>query len=313
MKKYLYILTVPFILTFENNTIIAQDTDSITFEIPPTEIIIDTIGGNLWQIGKPQKPFLNNAHSGINVIITDTINNYPSNDTSSFILIVRNEYTQTCRTCLDFWHKFDMDSLADKGIIDASYDGGNSWILLNDTANEYYFNWNWDFHSSTGNYSIHPIITTGKADGWIQSNFCWIWYFALKTDTIIINPDSLMIRFTFISDSINNNQDGWMIDDFAIFSEPIQNCSSINEKFWRNNITLHPNPCSFQTTIQTDKNFKNSTLTLYNSFGQLMKQIKNISGQTVTLSRDNFPSGLYFIRLTQDNKIISTDKLIITD
>ena len=51
----------------------------------------------------------------------------------------------------------------------------------------------------------------------------------------------------------------------------------------------------------------------YNSFGQTVKEIKNISGQTVVLSRDNLPSGLYFVRLTEDSKTLSVDKLVITE
>lgn len=77
--------------------------------------------------------------------------------------------------------------------------------------------------------------------------------------------------------------------------------------------SIFPNPFSTQTTLQTDNLFKDATLTVYNSFGQQVKQIKNISGQTITLHRDNLPSGLYFLHLTQDNKTITTDKLIITD
>ncbi len=77
-------------------------------------------------------------------------------------------------------------------------------------------------------------------------------------------------------------------------------------------INIYPNPFSTQTTLRTDGLLKNATLTVYNSFGQTVKQIKNISGQTVTLFRDNFPSGLYFLRVTEENKIY-TDKLVITD
>jgi hypothetical protein len=47
-------------------------------------------------------------------------------------------------------------------------------------------------------------------------------------------------------------------------------------------------------------------------YGQTVKQIKNISGETITLYRDNLPIGLYFIQLTQDNKTY-TDKLVIAD
>ena len=79
-----------------------------------------------------------------------------------------------------------------------------------------------------------------------------------------------------------------------------------------NQYFLYPNPFSTQTTLQTDNLFKNVTLTVYNSCGQQVKQLNNISGQTVTLFRDNLPSGLYFLCLTEDNKIY-IDKLVIID
>jgi len=76
---------------------------------------------------------------------------------------------------------------------------------------------------------------------------------------------------------------------------------------------LFPNPFSYSTTLQTSVILDKAILTVYNSYGQKVKEIKNISGQTVTLYRDNLSMGLYFIRLTQDNKTILSDKLEITD
>ena len=82
----------------------------------------------------------------------------------------------------------------------------------------------------------------------------------------------------------------------------------INTRF-----NIYPNPFSTQTTLQTGDLFKNATLTVYNCFGQAVKEIKNINGQGVTLQRDNLPSGLYFIRLMQEDKTFATEKVIITD
>ncbi|MBK7957147.1 MAG: T9SS type A sorting domain-containing protein [Bacteroidetes bacterium] len=65
--------------------------------------------------------------------------------------------------------------------------------------------------------------------------------------------------------------------------------------------------------MQTENIFTNATLTINNHLGQTVKQIENISGQSITLFRDNLQSGLYFIHLTQDNKTIATDKLVIAD
>ncbi len=82
---------------------------------------------------------------------------------------------------------------------------------------------------------------------------------------------------------------------------------------WSSMTNISPNPFSFSTTIQTDKILNNATLTVYNIFGQQVKQLANLSGQTITLYRDNLSSGVYFIQLTQENKIEMTNKLVVTD
>jgi len=78
-------------------------------------------------------------------------------------------------------------------------------------------------------------------------------------------------------------------------------------------LKTYPNPFSTQTTLWTAMQLNNATLSVYYIFGQTVAQIKNISGQTITLHRDNLPTGVYFLQLTQDNKIIATKKIIITD
>ncbi|MGZ4055690.1 MAG: T9SS type A sorting domain-containing protein [Bacteroidia bacterium] len=80
-----------------------------------------------------------------------------------------------------------------------------------------------------------------------------------------------------------------------------------------NTISVYPNPFSFETSVKTNSYLKNATLTIYNSLGQDIKIVKSISGKEIKISRDNLVNGIYFIELTQDNKIIAEDKLVITD
>lgn len=77
--------------------------------------------------------------------------------------------------------------------------------------------------------------------------------------------------------------------------------------------SVFPNPFITTTTIQSFSHLKNANLTIYNSYGKMVKQVTNISGQTVALSRENLSSGIYFIKLTEENKIIAQEKLIIID
>jgi len=96
-----------------------------------------------------------------------------------------------------------------------------------------------------------------------------------------------------------------------------QNCSlvttPITEIATQPVLHIFPNPFSAATTLQTAVSLTNATLTLYNVYGQTVVQLNNINGQTVVLSREKLASGLYFVRLTEGNKIIAGGKLVIAD
>ena len=109
------------------------------------------------------------------------------------------------------------------------------------------------------------------------------------------------------------------VKDYAYQSSPDvciqsgQTLSGLNENSNHSIFSIFPNPFISLTTIVTNANLKNASLTLHNSYGQTLKQVKNISGQSISLSRDNLPSGMYFICLSGENKIIAVKKLVITD
>ena len=98
------------------------------------------------------------------------------------------------------------------------------------------------------------------------------------------------------------------LKDYAYESTPNtciqsgQTFLGINENSNKDIFSIFPNPFIYSTTM-----------TIGNLYGQTLKQIHNISGQTISLSRDNLPNGMYFIRLTEENKIIAVNRLIITD
>jgi thiol-disulfide isomerase/thioredoxin len=93
----------------------------------------------------------------------------------------------------------------------------------------------------------------------------------------------------------------------------LSNSAGITKNENNNLIAIYPNPFSTQTILQANNPFNNATLAIYNSLGQQVKQIKNVYGKTIYLDRDNLSGGLYFLKLTQNDKILSTDKLVIVD
>jgi len=173
---------------------------------------------------------------------------------------------------------------------------------VNITGGGHCFFANSNFNCSFGENTCSPSPTITRAEQQsVTNNFLQLWlaYF-LKNDCQKAQDfqDSLSM-----SSKISYRQ-----------SQAIGCFTGItNSNFYPNSFKVFPNPFSTQTTLQTDILLHNATFTVYNCFGQTVREITNISGNTATFYRDNLPSGLYFIRLAQDNKQIETKKLIITD
>lgn len=107
--------------------------------------------------------------------------------------------------------------------------------------------------------------------------------------------------------SHNNSTDYFLIDCNDLVAG-VENLGIEKKDFF-----ISPNPFSNQTNIFTKENLINADIKIYNSCGQIVKEIKNISGQPIALYRENMTNGLYFIQLAQDNTIILNEKLLITD
>jgi len=122
-------------------------------------LFIDTVNypENIWQIGRPQKTVFNEAQSLPNVMITDTLNSYPVNNSSIFIIkdIVSYGMMEGIENLTGYFN-VQSDSLNDYGKIEFSPDKGITWYdLIADTVNR--TNWKW--------ISSEPVLT-GNSGGW---------------------------------------------------------------------------------------------------------------------------------------------------
>lgn len=88
---------------------------------------------------------------------------------------------------------------------------------------------------------------------------------------------------------------------------------NVNEIFLQNNLKIYPNPSSSNITFQTDVFLNNATLVLTDYSGLTVAKIKNISGHSFILPRINLDSGLYFVQLIEDDRVIAINKIVIAD
>ncbi len=299
-KTILVILSLVFsIVNFAQD----ETLDSCNFESLCPILVLDTASTNIWEIGTPSKIIFDSAYSATNALITDSINAYPINNHSSFtITIIDTNYTLD-EFFIEFVMKIDTDSLADDGYIDMSYDGGLNWYDFFDQPGFAisYATTNFLGYGDTlfnGKYGV-----SGTISDWKECNIYMRFYTPLQ-----VVADSLMIRFNFISDSINTNKEGWMIDDLKFsLIVPYDNISE-NEN---TAILIYPSPSKSQINIELKEitDFQNASIQLIDNLGKVVLT-QPVTQQKTQLSIEHLPKGLYHVLLKQENRVIETSKVV---
>jgi len=207
MKQIILIIALYRILSataqeplYFNGTLDLEDTSQFKY------ILIDTV--NFWFIGNPEKDSLSlpSVH-GKNLLYTDTSIFHRSNVKSSiqFRLI---RYGGSVH-CIRFYQKYDFEKNVDGSLLETSHDNGQTWqniifdpVITENLREEYY-----TFYKSTDTISSfggQPGFT-GKFLSGGYSEICWF-------DEGFF--DTMLVRFTFASDSVDSGNEGWLLDDF---------------------------------------------------------------------------------------------------
>jgi hypothetical protein len=288
-------------MVFEFNFVKSQDKEVlIDFEDTAkikTYILLDTNQGNLWRIGKPNKSIIHTAYSGNYAIMTDLNKPYPTNNKSSFIIkyFSSDEIKEGGTVYIFGQYKFDSDSLIDTGIVEYSIDKGYYWlnIML------YHGWWGWGIQDSNDK---QPMFSGNVTDRWHQFSF------SLPTIEASTALDSLYIRFTFISDSIDNSKEGWIIDNLNLFYYGPGSIRNIKENI---KFIIYPNPAKNSETINVFCKESNiEFLTIYNTIGAKVFEKKQPETNT-TLNCNTFNKGIYFVQLSDSHGNNAVKKIII--
>jgi len=151
------------------------------------------------------------------------------------------------------------------------------------------------------NHGVKTILSgsNNSSDSWTKLN---------HQSTFELTEGDTAIVILYVSTSGGGASSNGNFD--LIKLEQVQGISPLDQTF---SLRIFPNPFQTQTTIQTNKFLHNATLTLNNSFGHVVKRIDNISSKTIILERANLPNGLYYIQLSENNRIIASKKLLIIE
>lgn len=78
-----------------------------------------------------------------------------------------------------------------------------------------------------------------------------------------------------------------------------------------NEVLIAPNPTSSQLRVTTQTILQNATITVFNTQGQAMKTVENIAGNSTTVSVSELPNGIYYLQLSDKDKLLTIQKFIV--
>ncbi|MFH2140979.1 MAG: T9SS type A sorting domain-containing protein, partial [Bacteroidota bacterium] len=141
---------------------------------------------------------------------------------------------------------------------------------------------------------------------WSDFGVCFNW-----DDQNGFDVDYAIFRIHFISDSLQTNKRGFMIDNLDCGVQDFCHIIGINNSENSNNTMLYPNPVTKKSRLefQNDLNEK-IILNIYNSQGQLMN-ISETKNNYFEIWNLYLSKGIYFFKLNDNYKTIDTGKFII--
>tara|TARA_R110002096_G_scaffold276109_1_gene469846 strand:+ start:53705 stop:54478 length:774 start_codon:yes stop_codon:yes gene_type:complete len=253
-----------------------------------------------------KKTLFNRASSIPNVLITDTINSYQINDSSSFSFKIPDDIVHTSVGILAInWNqKLDFDKNADGGIIEYRLldSSSQAWVPIFSSPYVYnFYGYNSNNLDSLGN---GQMAFTGQDSTWKNIWLC----FSMSWIQI---HQGLELRYSILTDSIDNQREGWMIDNLMVHPTFVH---TLSENKPEKNIEISPNPNQGKFSIHLDNqkgHYLIDELTIVNSKGELIRHFKNIPSKfDFDLSKE--PAGNYFIKV-KTNQGTETLKIILLD
>lgn len=306
MKQLLVFLTVSLISIISYSQ--TQFSADINFESNSQLVDIDTTQtNNLWQIGIPQKSILDSAYSAPFAIITDTINPYQSNNFSSFqVKIITPNSSCWGIGNLTFVHKYDFELNKDGGFIEVKYDNDTNWTnIILDTDPDVFAQGN-NFYTLSDTLIGNIPAFTGTSNGWIYSQFVWAWVIGVKS----YYHDSLTIRFSIKSDSVDTYQEGWLIDNIFL---QLDDCTGSikNLDLISNSSKVFPNPVIGNSNICfSNQSNKLTVINVFDNFGDNVRSITTYLDK-IEIANNEFENGIYSYQIIQNNEFIGNGKFVI--
>ena len=244
---------------------------------------------NLWEIGTPTTPKLNN------IVASGYVTNPSGNTPDQMISLL----TSPCynlsileNPILKFKMAFALEQDYDIVYVEYSTDQGATWDILGTASDP-----NW-YNSDLTNASSGAANTCQNCPGaqWTGTDrFLKEYSYNLSAFN---SESSIIFRFKFEADP-NTNDEGVVVDDFIIDATAIL---SVND-FEEGEFLIYPNPSKDVFNIKRASTIGESMdVEVYDVTGKLVRSKSNIIDGDYELDMSNISKGLYFLQVSIGNK-----------
>ncbi|RYD57580.1 MAG: T9SS type A sorting domain-containing protein [Sphingobacteriales bacterium] len=265
----------------------------------------DTADGNIWQIGRPQKTLFSSAATVPNAMTTDTLNYVPDSNVSAFTIGANLSYngmgTGLAIVAYRWKQKLDMAKDSMGGIVEFSLDAGKTWssIFNNPGVHNFYG------YDSTANkdtlLSTGQTCFSGRDTTWRDIWLCF------NVMNMSFPKPSILVRFTFRSDSVVNDYEGWMIDNMQVHNTWVHTVAhgpKVVDK-----VMVYPTVTNGVVNLEAmSAETQLGRVQLYNADGRHLQDYALKSRDRINISQ--YPSGQYYLKVEAD-KHVKTYKIML--
>lgn len=99
---------------------------------------------------------------------------------------------------------------------------------------------------------------------------------------------------------------GIIVNRIAKWTSPL----GVEENSINNQINVYPNPFTSHTTLSFNKELKNVSIIITDVIGNEVRSV-NFSGSKLTIEKEGLNSGIYFIQVISEKKIVANKKIVV--
>ncbi|MBS1667953.1 MAG: VCBS repeat-containing protein [Bacteroidetes bacterium] len=248
------------------------------------------------------------------------------NSNSANIFILQNQYTSGSLSSANFGAQVTISASTPQSVVssDLNQDGKP------DLINAQYFSSNIVVYSNTSSLSVLPInfisftgnsSTEGNKLNWTISNCLGPVTYQIEKSKDAIEYNTIgtlrgnadcsgSSSYSYLDANTSSGISYYRIkeidpDGNYVLSKTVDISSQVR----LNNFSIYPNPTGGMVTVTGDPSFKNATIKLFSSSGNLLKEINSFSGNDCMLFLSGYPTGVYYLQINQQDKQFNTTLL----